>query len=119
VVLVLAQSSLVAAIAIAALQMFGGRLQFPREMLSALAFVLCALPGIALYRVCTSVSRGMKVMKHDIFSRGMTEPAITTLALLIAIGSGFTSFAPDAAAVPGTAPSGIVALLPATKLFSG
>src|SRR5437763_12795645 len=70
VVLVLIQSSLVAAIAIAALQMFGDRLQFPREMLSALAFVLCALPGIALYRVCTSVSRGMKVMKHDIFSRG-------------------------------------------------
>ena len=41
---------------------------------SALAFVLCALPGIALYRVCTSISRGMKVMKHDIYSRGMTEP---------------------------------------------
>ena len=79
VVLVLTQSTLVAAIGITALQMFGDRLQFPREMLSALAFVLCALPGIALYRVCTSVSRGMKVMKHDIFSRGMTEPVITTL----------------------------------------
>src|SRR5438034_11789141 len=66
VVLVLTQSTLVAAIGITALQMFGDRLQFPREMLSALAFVLCALPGIALYRVCTSISRGMKVMKHDI-----------------------------------------------------
>ncbi len=51
VVLVLTQSTLVAAIGITALQMFGDRLQFPREMLSALAFVLCALPGIALYRV--------------------------------------------------------------------
>src|SRR5437762_4632202 len=48
VVLVLTQSTLVAAIGITALQMFGDRLQFPREMLSALAFVLCALPGIAL-----------------------------------------------------------------------
>src|SRR6201987_3146485 len=62
VILVLAQSFLVAAIAIIALQMFGHRLRFPREMLSALAFVLCALPGISLYRVCTSISRGMKVM---------------------------------------------------------
>src|SRR5438094_4055248 len=119
VVLVLTQSSLVAAIAIAALQMFGDRLQFPREMLSALAFVLCALPGIALYRVCTSVSRGMKVMKHDIFSRGATEHAITTLALLIALGFGFTRFAADVAAVSGTAASGIVALIFASRLFSG
>src|SRR5437762_5570540 len=57
VILVLAQSFLVTAIAIMALQMFGDRLRFPREMLSALAFVLCALPGISLYRVCTSISR--------------------------------------------------------------
>jgi O-antigen/teichoic acid export membrane protein len=119
VILVLTQSSFIAAIAIVALQMFGDRLQFPREMLSALAFVLCALPGIALYRVCTSVSRGMKVMKHDIFSRGVTEPAITTLALLIALGFGFTTFAPEVAAVSGTAASGIVALILASKLFSG
>ncbi len=119
VVLVLVQSSVVAAIAIAALQVFGDRLQFPHEMLSALAFVLCALPGIALYRVCTSISRGMKVMKHDIFSRGLTEPAITTLALLIALGFGFKRFAPEIAAVSGTAASGIVALIFASKLFRG
>jgi len=119
VVVVLMQSSLVAAIAIAALQAFGSRLAFPREMLSALAFVLCALPGIALYRVCTSISRGMKVMKHDIFSRGMTEPVITTLALLIALGFGFKRFAPEAAAVSGTAASGVVAFIFASRLFSG
>src|SRR5215813_10337242 len=119
VVLVLTQSTLVAAIGITALQMFGDQLQFPREMLSALAFVLCALPGIALYRVCTSISRGMKVMKHDIYSRGITEPAITTLALLVALGFGFTRFAPEVAAVSGTAASGIVALIFASRLFSG
>src|SRR5215831_11568797 len=99
VVLVLLQSCLVAAIGIAALQVFGHQLHFPREMLSALAFVLCALPGIALYRVCTSSSRGMKVMKHDIFSRGITEPVITTLALLVALGFDFRTFAPEVAAV--------------------
>jgi O-antigen/teichoic acid export membrane protein len=119
VVLVLVQSCLVAAIAIAALQLFGNGLPFPREMLSALAFVLCALPGIALYRVCTAISRGMKVMKHDIFSRGLTEPAVTTLALLIALGFGFTSFAPEVAAVSGTAASGVVAFIFASRLFSG
>jgi O-antigen/teichoic acid export membrane protein len=119
VILALVQSSLVAVLAITALQLFGHRLQFPREMLSALAFVLCALPGIALYRVCTSVSRGMKVMKHDIFSRGMTEPVMTTLALLIALGFGFRTFAPEVAAVCGTAASGIVALGFASRLFSG
>src|SRR5947208_6100902 len=119
VVLVLAQSTLVAAIGITAVQMFGDRLQFPREMLSALTFVLCALPGIALYRVCTSTSRGMRVMKHDIFSRGMTEPAMTTMALLIALGFGFTRFAPEVAAVSGTAASGIVALILASRLVSG
>src|SRR4030095_1513783 len=119
VVLVLIQSTLVAAIGITALQIFGDRLQFPREMLSALAFVLCALPGIALYRVCTSPSRGMKVMKHDIFSRGMTEPVITTLALLIALGFGFTRFAPEVAGGFRTGASGIVGLIFASRLFSG
>ena len=117
VVVVLMQSSLVAAIAIAALQTFGTRLAFPREMLSALAFLLCALPGISLYRVCTSTSRGMKVMKHDIFSRGMTEPVTTTLALLIALWFGFTRFAPELAAVSGTAASGVVAFILASRLF--
>jgi len=119
VVLVLMQSCLVAAIGITVLEMFGDRLQFPREMVSALAFVLCALPGIALYRVCTSISRGMKVMQHDIFSRGMMEPAATTLALLIELGFGFTRFAPEVAAVSGTAASGIVALIFASRLFRG
>src|SRR5262245_49800817 len=118
VVLVLLQSCLVAAIGIVALQLFGDQLDFPREMVSALAFVLGALPGISLHRVCTSVSRGMKVMKHDIFSRGVTEPAMTVLTLLIALGFGFTKFAPELAAVCGTAASGIVALTLASNLFA-
>jgi O-antigen/teichoic acid export membrane protein len=119
VVLVLLQSCVVAALGIGALQVFGHQLHFPREMVSALAFVLCALPGISLYRVCTSASRGMKVMKHDIFSRGMTEPSMTVLTLLVALGFGFTRFAPELAAVCGTAASGIVALFFASNLFAG
>src|SRR5437870_13078862 len=86
-------------------------------MVSARAVVLCALPGIALYRVSTSISRGMKVMKHDIYSRGMTEPTATTLALLIALAIGFKDFAPEVAAIVGTAVSGTVALTLASRLF--
>jgi len=65
--LALVQSTLTATILVAAIHVFGDHLGLPREMVSALAVVLCALPGIALYRVSTSISRGMKVMKHDIF----------------------------------------------------
>jgi O-antigen/teichoic acid export membrane protein len=111
------QSSLTAASLIVAIHFFGDHLRLPRETVSALAVVLCALPGIALYRVSTSISRGMKVMKHDIYSRGMTEPATTTLALLVALAIGFRNFAPEVAAVVGTAASGVVAVVLASRLF--
>src|SRR5207237_3860770 len=58
VLLALVQSALTAAILIGAIHLFGDHLGLPRQMVSALAVVLCALPGIALYRVSTSISRG-------------------------------------------------------------
>jgi O-antigen/teichoic acid export membrane protein len=70
-----------------------------------------------LYRISIAVSRGMKVMEHDIYSRGLTEPIATTLAFLIALGIGLTTFAPELAAIVGTAASGMVALVFASKLF--
>ena len=117
IILTLALSCTVAALSITALRLFGDRLHYPAEMISALAFVLGALPGVALYRVSTSISRGMKVMKHDIFSRGTTEPVVTTLVFLAAFFVGFRKFAPEVAAVAGTAASGIVALCLAWSLF--
>ncbi len=84
VVLGIAQSAVTATIVVAAIHLFHDRLHLPPEMVSALAVLLCAMPGVALYRISTSVSRGMKVMQHDIYSRGMTEPIATTLALLVA-----------------------------------
>src|SRR2546422_748576 len=77
------ETGVVSGLAIAAIRLFHHRLHLQPEMVSALAVVLCAMPGLALYRISTSVSRGMKVMRHDIFSRGMTEPIATTLAFLI------------------------------------
>ncbi len=111
------QSAITAGVVIAILRLFKDRIHLQPEMVSALAVLLCAMPGIALYRICTSVSRGMKVMQHDIYSRGMTEPIVTTLALLLAIVAGFNRFAPELAAIVGTAASGLVALIFAGRLF--
>src|SRR5205809_693862 len=119
VVLGVAQSAVVAVLAIATIRLFTHRLHLQPEMASALAVVLCAMPGLALYRISTSVSRGMKVMRHDIFSRGMTEPIATTLAFLIVFIIGLKTFAPELAAIIGTAISGLVALGLAAKLFRG
>jgi O-antigen/teichoic acid export membrane protein len=110
-------SAATALVSVVAIQLFGERLGLQRGMVSALALLFCALPGVALYRISIAVSRGMKVMEHDIYSRGMTEPIATTLAFLIALGIGLTTFAPELAAIVGTAASGIVALVFASKLF--
>src|SRR5256714_6189121 len=117
IVLGLMQSVFTAGVVIIFLRLFNDRLRLQPQLLSALAVVLCAIPGVALYRISTSVSRGMKVMQHDIYSRGLTEPIVTTLALLAAIGFGFTTFSPEIAAIVGTGASGLVALTLAAKLF--
>ena len=117
VVLGVAQSTVVAVFAIAAIRLFRDRLHLQPEMASALVVVLCAMPGLALYRISTSVSRGMKVMRHDIFSRGITEPIATTLAFLVVFIIGLKTFAPELAAIIGTVTSGLVALALAAKLF--
>ena len=118
VVLGIVQSAVTAVIVITAIRLFSHRLHLQPEMVSALAVLLCAMPGVALYRISTSVSRGMKVMQHDIYSRGVTEPIATTLAFLLALAIGFGKFAPEVAAILGTATSGVVALVLASKLFS-
>src|SRR6266699_2903911 len=103
VMLGIAQSIVTAAVVILGLRFFNNRLHVQPQMVSALALVLCAMPGLALYRISTAISRGMKVMQHDIYSRGMTEPIATTLAFLLAI--------------VGTAASGLIALALAATLF--
>jgi O-antigen/teichoic acid export membrane protein len=112
-----AQSVVTAAIVIVGLRFFNNRLHLQPQMVSALALVLCAMPGLALYRISTAVSRGMKVMQHDIYSRGMTEPIATTLAFLLALAVGFKESSPEVAAIVGTAASGLIALALASTLF--
>src|SRR5436309_3323983 len=117
VVLGVTQSIITAGIVIVGLRFFNNRLHLETQMVSALALVLCAMPGLALYRISTAISRGMKVMQHDIYSRGMTEPIATTLAFLLALAVGFKESSPEVAAIVGTAASGLIALALASKLF--
>ena len=117
VMLGMVQSIVTAVIVIVALRVFNGHLHVQPQMVSALTLVLCAMPGLALYRICTAISRGMKIMQHDIYSRGMVEPAATTLAFLLAIAVGFNTSSPEIAAILGTAVSGITALVLASSLF--
>jgi len=117
VVLGVAQSAVTAAVVIVALRFFNGRLHVEPPMVSALVLVLCAMPGLALYRISTAVSRGMKVMQHDIYSRGMTEPIATTIAFLLAVAVGFKGASPEVAAIIGTATSGLIAVGLASTLF--
>src|SRR5205085_2056947 len=112
-----AQSVVTAAIVIGALRFSNNRLHLQPQMVSALALVVCAMPGLALYRISTAISRGMKVMQHDIYSRGITEPIATTVAFLFALAVGFKESSPEVAAIIGTAASGLIAVRLASTLF--
>jgi Membrane protein involved in the export of O-antigen and teichoic acid len=111
------QSTLLATISITLIRAFGSRFGLDPEMADALSVMFCAMPVIALYRVNTAVSRGMKVMRHDIFSRGITETIVTTLAFLGALSLGLRKFGPEIAVIVGMGASGIVALFLAASLF--
>jgi O-antigen/teichoic acid export membrane protein len=107
----------VTTLSIFAMRFVGAVLQLQPELVSALSVLLFAMPGIALYRISNSVSRGMKVMEHDIYSRGFTESGVTTLAFLGAFALGSRIFAPEIAAIIGSSASGLVAFALASRLF--
>jgi O-antigen/teichoic acid export membrane protein len=111
------QCAVLAGISIVVVRLFGHRLGLDPQMVAALSVMLCAMPMVALYRINTAVSRGMKVMRHDIFSRGLTETIVTTLAFLVALWLGLTTFAPEIAVIVGMGASGLVALFLAASLF--
>lgn len=95
----------------------GPRMGQRPELARGVALMLFALPGVALYRVSNALSRGMTVMHHDIFSRGLTESLGTVAALFLAMALGARELAPEIAAIAGTLASGILAFLLARRLF--
>jgi len=115
--LVVLQCAILAVISITVVRLFGNRVGLDPQMMAALSVMLCAMPVVALYRINTAVSRGMKVMRHDIFSRGITETIVTTLAFLAALWVGLKTFAPEIAVIVGMGASGGVALFLASSLF--
>jgi O-antigen/teichoic acid export membrane protein len=115
--LALMQSALVALVAIASVRFLVRPLGIDPRLANVLSLLLCALPGVNLYRICTAVSRANKVMKHDIWSRGLTESTVTTLAFLGTLALGWKTYGAPIATIVGTAASGFVALGLASSLF--
>jgi O-antigen/teichoic acid export membrane protein len=100
------------------LWIFGPAAGLRPEFVRASAVMLLALPGVTLYRVNTAFSRGMTVMQHDIYSRGLTESFGTAAALLVAFALGARQLAPEFAGIAGTLASGLVAFFLARRLFT-
>ncbi len=81
--------------------------------------MLLAIPGIALYRISNGVSRGMKVMRHDLYSKGFTETFGTIAMFLVAFAIGLRELAPVVAVLFGTGAGGLMAFMLARGLFAG
>lgn len=107
-----------ALIGILAFQTIGRRLGQPPELVRSTSLMLLALPGITLYRVSNGVSRGMKVMKHDLYSRGFTETFGTIASFAVAFAIGLRNLAPVVAVLFGTAAGGIMAFTLARGLVT-
>jgi len=108
-----------ALIGIAAFQTIGARLGQSPELIRSTSLMLLALPGIALYRISNGVSRGMKVMRHDLYSKGFTETFGTIACFLVALAIGLRDLAPVIAVLFGTGAGGLMAFTLARGLFVG
>ncbi len=89
------------------------------ELVRSTSLMLLALPGIALYRISNGVSRGMKVMRHDLYSKGFTETLGTIACFIVAVAIGLRHLAPVVAVLFGTGAGGLMAFVLARGLFAG
>jgi O-antigen/teichoic acid export membrane protein len=112
--------SVLAAVAgIVAFQTIGQKLGQKPELIRSTSIMLLAVPGIALYRISNGVSRGMKVMKHDLYSKGFTETFGTIACFLAAFAIGLRELAPVIAVLFGTGAGGLMAFVLARSLVTG
>ena len=110
-------STAAAVFGITAFQFIGEHIGQSPELVRSTSLLLLALPGIALYRISNGVSRGMKVMKHDLFSKGFAETLVTIAMFLVALAVGLRDLAPVIAVLFGTGAGGLTAFTLARKLF--
>jgi O-antigen/teichoic acid export membrane protein len=111
-------SVVTAVVGIIAFRTIGERFGVRPEVVRSTSLLLLAIPGIALYRISNGVSRGMKVMRHDLYSKGFTETFGTVAALLVAIAIGLRELAPVVAVLFGTGAGGVMAFILARRLFN-
>lgn len=78
--------------------------------------MLLALPGIAVARICTGVSRGLLAMRSELYSRGFAETWITIGVFIFAIALGVRDLAPTLAVVAGSTGGAIVAFVLALQV---
>ena len=100
-----------------AIRVWQHQLHLQPEVVSSLTLVLWAMPGIALFRISTGVSRGLKIMRHETYSRGLTESLVTILAFVTLIAMGLRRFGPEISAILGSSAAGAVALGLASSRF--
>ncbi|MGI8819420.1 MAG: polysaccharide biosynthesis C-terminal domain-containing protein [Chthoniobacterales bacterium] len=109
--------SVLAALAgILAFETIGRELGQRPEVIRSTSLMLLALPGIALYRISNGVSRGLKVMRHDLYSKGFTETFGTIASFLAMFAIGLRELAPAVAVLFGTGAGGVMAFLLARGL---
>lgn len=65
-------------------------------------WMLAALPGIAVARISTGVSRGLLGMRDEFYSRGLGETWITTGVFALAVALGVRDAAPAVAVAVGS-----------------
>lgn len=74
-------------------------------------WMLLALPGIVVGRICTGVSRGLLAMRSEFYSRGLGETWITTGVFAVAVALGVRDLAPALAVVCGATGGAVIALV--------
>jgi O-antigen/teichoic acid export membrane protein len=112
-------SGLTAMVGIVAITLLGPVLHQSQTVIMVISALLLSLPATALYRISNGASRGMGVMAHDIYSRGLTETLATIASLLLAIAIGLRAMAPVAAVILGSGAGGFVAFVLARNVLGG
>ena len=89
------------------------------ELAHGVALMALALPGVVVYRISNGFSRGMRIMRHNLYSRGLVESLVTLAVFLVAFALGARELAPIGALVVGTTAGGGVAFLLALSVAPG
>jgi O-antigen/teichoic acid export membrane protein len=89
------------------------------ELAEAVSLMALALPGVVVYRISTGFSRGLRIMRHNLYSRGFVESLVTLTVFLAAFALGARALAPVGALVVGTTAGGAVAFFLALTVASG